>query len=650
MKARARLLRLVLAGLLCSLVLAGPAIAKAADEEEPAGPYLAIRGVDATGTDVVRLTVAYEGDGAELTDAVVTDGGSERALVGDVVPLDTTGGRQAVVVAVDTSEAVDPIMADLRDAATAFVEGLPDDIPVGVVTFSDRFVPIRQITSERDRVLQTIDELQANGESVLWSGVAGAAGTLEDYPEDVQPTVVAITASGNFASTASTGTAVGALRNAGAPLYAVGLEGARFDGGGLNDVVERAGGRLLTTADSEQLDELAQTVATDIGNQFVMAYDPPKGDEAGPVADVSVQVGDSATAATFVRGSETSSPADLFPQPTQEAESGLLQSGMAKYLGVLLVIFAAGLGAFAVIQLTQEDDSTLTNVLQPYAEGFVDTPVDEDDGGMAKTALIQRAVEMTEEFAERKGFLRKVEEKLERADLPLRAAEALFFYASAIAVVGLLSLVLTRSLIGMLVLTGLAALFPSAFVNFKAKRRLKKFNSQLPDMLTLLSGTLRAGYSLMQGVEAVSREVEDPIGYELRRVVTESRLGRPLEESLDAAAERMGSADFRWAVMAIGIQREVGGNLAELLMTVADTMTARERLRRDVDALTAEGKVSAMVLGFLPIGLGAAMFVINPEYIGVLFSSSIGHMMIGGASLLAGFGFWWMKKMIEIDV
>jgi len=430
----------------------------------------------------------------------------------------------------------------------------------------------------------------------------------------------------------------------------VGLEGERFDAAGLGDVVERAGGRLLTTADSEQLDEIGATVATDIGNQFVLAYDPPRGEEAGPVADVTVTAGDSSTAATFVRGSSTMAPADLFPQPVSEGSNGLLQSDLAKYLGVAMILCAAGLGAFALIQLTQEDDSHLTNVLQPYAEGFIDTPVDEDDGGMAKTALIQRAVEMTEEFAERKGFLSNVEEKLERADLPLRAAEALFFYGCAVAVVSLLALVMTKSLIGTVVITVLAAMFPSAFVNFKAKRRLKKFNNQLPDMLALLSGTLRAGYSLMQGVEAVSREVEDPIGYELRRVVTESRLGRPLEESLTAAGERMGSADFKWAVMAIGIQREVGGNLAELLMTVAETMTARERLRRDVDALTAEGKVSAMVLGFLPLGLGAAMFVINPEYIGVLFSSTVGHMMIGGATLLAGFGFWWMKKLIEIDV
>jgi len=652
MRTRARghkLLRAAAGLFLSGLVLAAPALADAQDEDS-GGPFLAIRAVDSTGGDVVRVTVAYEGDAGDLAGAVITDNGSERSLVGEVVPLANAGGEQAVIIAVDTSEAVDPVMADIRDATTALVEGLPGNVPVGIVTFSDRFVPNRALTTDRDRVLETIDELQANGESVLWNGIAGAAGELAGDAPEAQPTVVAITASGNFASVAEPGVAVGALRDAGAPLYVVGLEGDRFDGAGLTDVVQRSGGRLVTTADSEQLDELATTVAADVSNQYILAYDPPTGDDAEAVADLEVRVGDSTSAATFVRGSLADKPSELFPQPGDGGGGGLLQSDLAKYGGILLVILAAGLGAFALIQLTQEDDSHLTNVLQPYSEGFLDQPEEDEESAVARTALIQRAVEMTEEFAERKGFLSKTEEKLERADLPLRAAEALFFYAAMVGVVGLLGLVLTRSLVGTLILTVLAALVPSAFVNFKAKRRLKKFNNQLPDMLTLLSGTLRAGYSLMQGVEAVSREVDDPIGYELRRVVTESRLGRPLEEALDAAAERMGSADFRWAVMAISIQREVGGNLAELLMTVADTMTQRERLRRDVDALTAEGKVSAMVLGFLPIGLGAAMWVINPEYIGVLISEKLGNFMLAGAVMLAGFGFWWMKKMIEIDV
>jgi len=647
-----RTVRIALAMLLAGLVLVVPGFARA-QEEDTAAPFLAVRGVDATGGDVVRVTFAYGGDEADVADAVVTDNGVERDLVGDVVPLANAGGKRAVVIAVDTSEAMDPVMADIRDGVTAVVEGLPADVPIGIATFADRFVPLRALTTDRERVLASIDDLQAQGESVLWNGVQGAAGMLDaDADPEAQPTLIVITGSGSFASLTTSGNAVGTLRNAGAPVYAIGLEGERLDTGGLEDVVSRAGGRLITTPDSEQLDELGASLAQTIDQQYVLAYDPPTGDDAGAVADIQLTVGDATIAASFVRGSETIKPADLFAQTIVSNGDGLLQSDLAKYIGVVLILFAAGLGAFALIMLTQQDDSHLTTVLQPYSEGFLDETIrdSDDDSSLAKTALIQRAVEMTEDFAERQGFLAGVEAKLERADMPLRAAEALFFYGAMVGVVGLLSMVLTRSLVGTALVTGLAIMLPSAAVNFKAKRRLKKFNAQLPDMLSLLSGTLRAGYSLMQGVEAVSREVEDPIGYELRRVVTESRLGRPLEESLDAAAERMGSADFGWAVMAIGIQREVGGNLAELLMTVADTMVARERLRRDVDALTAEGKVSAMVLGFLPIGLGLAMWVINPEYIGVLFSERLGNIMLAGAGLLAGFGFWWMKKLIEIDV
>lgn len=643
-----RHLRLILAGFLAVLGLALPAAVAAQSDAE--GPYLAVRGVDSTSSDVVRLTLAYDGDAADLEGAVITDNGVERPVEGEVVPYAATGQTRAVVVAVDTSEAMDPVMADLRDAAQAVVDGISVDTPVAIATFADRFIPVRGLTTDRDALTETIDGLQANGESVLYDGIAGSAELLVDDAPDAQPNVVVITGSGNYASAAGPGRAVGALRDAGSPLYAVGLEGGRLDAGGLNDVVQRAGGRFVTTADPEALDELGAEMAAGIDQQYVVAYEALSAQEGGPVGDLTVQVGDVTTTASFVRGADVTDPGLLVPQDVETGSGGLFQSDLAKYLGVALVLAAAAVGAFALMMLTQPDDSHLTSVLSPYAEGVADSPFDDDDTGLARTALIQRAVDMTEEIAERQGILAQAEDKLERADLPLRAAEALFFYVALVVVAGLLGLVLTKSLLGVLLLAGLMGLLPLAFLNLKASRRLKAFNGQLPDTLQLLAGTLRAGYSLMQGVEAVSREVDDPIGYELRRVVTESRLGRPLEEALESAAARMGSADFKWAVMAISIQREVGGNLAELLMTVSETMTARERLRRDVAALTAEGKVSAMVLGFLPIGLAATMFVVNPEYIGLLFSEKIGNIMLIGAVMLASFGFWWMKKMIEIDV
>jgi len=119
---------------------------------------------------------------------------------------------------------------------------------------------------------------------------------------------------------------------------------------------------------------------------------------------------------------------------------------------------------------------------------------------------------------------------------------------------------------------------------------------------------------------------------------------------LKDCADRMESPDFDWAVMAINIQREVGGNLAELLDTVGETMIARERLRREVSALTAEGRISAIVLGVMPVGLGLIMYTLNPEYIETLFEETLGQILMVGATILGLIGFYWMKKTIEIEI
>ena len=305
--------------------------------------------------------------------------------------------------------------------------------------------------------------------------------------------------------------------------------------------------------------------------------------------------------------------------------------------------------AWSLAKLVFKEESTLSRMMRPYQETHAEGDGDEDESGYAQTQFVQRAVAMTADFAAKRGFLHRVEHALERSDLPLRAPEAMFFYAFGVAVSALLLVVLLPFILALAGVAIVAAL-PPAFVNHLGSRRRRKFLGQLPDTLQLLSGSLRAGYSLMQGVEAVSKEVDDPMGQELRRVLVESRLGRPLEQSLDDAAERMASPDFAWAVMAIRIQREVGGNLSELLQTVADTMISRERLRREVRALTAEGRMSAIVLGLLPLGIGAAVYVINKPYISLLFEERVGQYMLGGAILLALFGFFWMKKTIEIEV
>ncbi|MCJ7438845.1 MAG: type II secretion system F family protein, partial [Acidimicrobiia bacterium] len=201
-----------------------------------------------------------------------------------------------------------------------------------------------------------------------------------------------------------------------------------------------------------------------------------------------------------------------------------------------------------------------------------------------------------------------------------------------------------------LIFTVIAAIAPFLVLEFRRKRRLRKFERQLPDTLNLLAGSMRAGFSFAQGLEAVADEATEPSRRELQRVFTESRLGRPIEDSLEDAANRMHSVDLTWAVMAIRIQREVGGNLADLLDTVARTMTERERLKGEILSLTAEGRMSAWVLGVFPPAFALVLYVIQPDYMSLLFSDVLGIMAVAVSAVMAGFGFIWLRKVMTIEV
>jgi tight adherence protein B len=316
----------------------------------------------------------------------------------------------------------------------------------------------------------------------------------------------------------------------------------------------------------------------------------------------------------------------------------------------LLVLVAVAMLAWLIAQPWAAPKSGLEEALSQYA-GLEDVEdIDERIGvKIVSTDFVRRAVESASRLGPGRTVVTWLERKLDQANVPLRAAEALFAYSSGVILAAVLALVLVGPVTALGLGGGLCAL-PIAVLANRARRRKSKFTHQLPDALKLLSGTLRAGFSLIQGVETIAGEVGDPMGTELQRVLAEARLGRPLDDALADMASRLESPDFEWTVMAIGIQREVGGNLAELLDTVAETMQARQRLRGEVRALTAEGKISAIVIGILPVGLAFFMWLVNRDYISVLFESTLGQGIAVGSLVLAVFGFWWMKKTIEIEV
>ncbi|MFA5890208.1 MAG: type II secretion system F family protein, partial [Actinomycetota bacterium] len=184
----------------------------------------------------------------------------------------------------------------------------------------------------------------------------------------------------------------------------------------------------------------------------------------------------------------------------------------------------------------------------------------------------------------------------------------------------------------------------------KIERRRSLFLAQLPDTLQLLAGSLQAGYGFMQGLDTLVQESSPPTSSEFGRVLTETRLGSPVDEALKAMADRLDSDDFRWVVLAINIQRQVGGNLAVLLQTVAGTLREREQVRRQIKVLSAEGRLSASILTVLPFLLAGYISLVNPGYITALVIEPIGRVMIAGALVMMGVGIAWMRKIVNIDV
>ena len=250
---------------------------------------------------------------------------------------------------------------------------------------------------------------------------------------------------------------------------------------------------------------------------------------------------------------------------------------------------------------------------------------------------------------EDKRFATKVQRDLARANLKLRVAEYYYIRIGASLALGVLLFVLRDPVSGIIGFV-LGYFLPRFWVGRKIGGRLKGFNKQLPDTITLLSNSLRAGSSFLQSIELVSREGGPPMSEEMGRVVREVNLGLGMEEALHNLVRRIKSDDLDLMVTAIGIQQQVGGNLAEILDTIAFTIRERVRIKGEINTLTAQGRVSGYLVAFLPIGLGAALNMINPSFMEPLFTQTLGRILIGVGAVMMTIGFLAIRKITDIKV
>ena len=438
-------------------------------------------------------------------------------------------------------------------------------------------------------------------------------------------------------------------------VFGVALESPDFNPDPVEAVAAAGNGLFLSTPDPEQISTLYDEISREISNTLVARFISP----IATPGDVEFAVsygGLTATQTFAVSGYATTTTAGPTTTTTLAPITTMIVESTAPLDSqTLILIGAAGLGLtlflFLVILFGREeedDPGRFSKRLQAY--GRKGKPIAEEKKKfLERIPLLNRFTEAAEEEVKKRGLLSGVNSALEQANIPMSPGEAILAMFGLAALGGIFIAIFNSLLWGVITFGGLLLLF-IVLINFAGSREKKKFEKQLPDTLTLLSTSLRAGYSLLQATEAVASEAPDPTAREFGRAIAESRLGISVSDSLNGIVDRTQSEDFEWAVMAIDIQREVGGNLSEVLQTVADTMRARNRLKGEIQALTAEGRISALVLGSLPFLLFGFLWFSNRDYLLPLIESTFGRIAVAVGILLMGAGVFWLKKIVDIEI
>jgi tight adherence protein B len=624
--------RRLLAAVAATLMAALLPVSAAAGADEP----LTLVSTDVTAYPDVRLVVAAPrqlGDQV-LTDAAfrVSEGGEPRTVSRvEAIPDD----HLEVALALDTSGSMAgaPLTA-AKAAARSFLAQLPATVPVSVVGFGASPTVVSARSTDRAAQSSAVTGLVARGQTALYDALGLALAQLPPAGAGIRRVMVLLTDGADTASSSTLDATANALVAGGVTLFAVELRTAESNPAALSRLTA-ASGRVAAASDPAALAGAFDGVARQLVRQYTVTYRS----EARGGADIDIVL-----EAQGVRASARSR-VELPPAPGSDVAPGRNAAGAGTGHGAALGGWALVLGVAlcggALLMLLLGTLASLGSRV-PRARGLPTART----RTRGLSGVTDRAEVLGESVLRGRGGLASVSGALDAAGLNVRPGELFLAVIAIDLLIVALATALTGPLAGVLLFV-IVPLVARLGIDVLARRRRKKFTDQLAETLQILAGTLRAGHGLSQGIETVSREAESPTAEEIRRVTVEIRLGRDLVEALSSLADRMESEDFRWVVQAIEIQRDIGGDLAEVLDSVASTIRDRTRIRRQVAALSAEGRMSAWVLMILPFGLGGIMAITNRSYLSPLFASAKGFKLLAvGAALLMAGGLW-LRRIVR---
>ena len=582
------------------------------DITTPGGPLLT--------SDDVSVSI----NGVEADDVVATARSSYESPAGVTLVIDASGSMAGAPI------------EDAKAAIASFVAEVGGNTQIALIHFSSEVRLASSFTENRDRIVSAVEALEASGETALYDAVIRATDLARGRPLE-QRNVVLLTDGADTVSDATLGDALAAAQSSEARIFAVALKSEDFSARSIDRFTTATNGRLLETSDSAQLSRLFKDLARTLVTGYTISVRDPN--PSATTVDIAVAV---AQPKGVAKGSASFS----FPATTDDGDEPLPIPQVPLPL-LLFTVFVGCAGlAFLALEWVRRRRTSVAQQLVWYTE---DGREEVDSEALINAAVLRRAQELATDFAQRTGRLYKIEREVDAAAMRWRTGEILVA-SSLLAVAGAAVGLALGGILFALLLGAAAGGALWIVVRFKAAARRRRFETQLPDVLLLMGGALKAGYSLQQAIGAVGEDAKPPAGEEFRRAMAEIRLGASVDDALGALAARLAIVDFEWTVLAIQIQREVGGNLADILQTISETIRERERIRRQIKTFTAEARLSAIVLGALPFGMAGFLLVTNPAYLEPLFTTPMGRAMLLGAGLWMLVGFFWMKKIVNIEV
>ena len=552
------------------------------------------------------------------------------------------GASKSVVIAIDRSQSMAGQALDQATAAArAFVAAKPPGDRVSVLAFGSTAFSLTGFstsTTDADSALRTITPDAVRG-TALYNAVVEGSHLLagETMPARI---LILLTDGANASEGASLEEAVQAAQDAGVAVYAIGIEGTQFSPDAVKQIASETNGQYYGAASPEVLAEVYNSIAQDLRRTWQMEY--MTNARPGDQLELTVEFpgGDDVTQTVTAPGQAPPAPkgaSPVLPSFFYTSDWGLpVLAGVVGLLALLAVAFA----------LAAPKGTWLKGRIEPHTASHKRQVVKRERESR-KMAFFMPLFKATESVFGKFRQWKKLDQVLQRADVPLKTAEFAYIMLAAGLVGGFVAAFFEPPVWAIPLTFVGGASVPYLVVLHKDKKRLNAFEEQLPDILITMAASLKAGHSFRQGMQSVVDEGVDPAHREFKRVLTEARLGRPMDDALNEMAARIGSKNFEFVMSAVTIQRQVGGSLASLFDMVADTVRQRQQFRRKISGLTAMGRMSAYVLVGLPFVVGGAIYLINRAYMEPLLYTSTGHKLILLLLVMMGIGSAVLKKIVS---